>query len=71
MAIGACGTLVDDVALDGSVQRVVGRDGSTADVGDESEFIHERWGSVDGGGVEGYASCGISVDEGEPFSGEE
>ncbi len=61
MAIGACRTLIDYVAFDGSGQRVVDTEGATADVGAESEIIDEQWGLAGGAGVEGYVSCRVSV----------
>ena len=39
MAIGACRTLVDYVAFDGSVQRVVDTERVTADVGAEVKLL--------------------------------
>ena len=52
MAIGACRSLVDNVAFDSCVQRVVDSEGITADVRAESEVV-DKLGFAGGAGVEG------------------
>lgn len=39
MAIGTCRALIDNVAFECSVQRVIDSEGITADVGAESEVV--------------------------------